>query len=449
MFDQMDRIVRQANPVPDMMALDSIGPSVLLLDEQRSEGMQTQKRVDIDPGPKPPRRNWTIGIAAAAAVIIVGEVLMVSRADSGPAPVTDEPVATTQPLVVEAQPSPEAVAAGFLEARTMWDFDAAVGYLSEDATIDIGPADSQETLGLEMAWQRATGLVVTFDECASIGESVAGEPTSVSCAVTVDGAIAGANGIDPYQASFEFEALDGMITNVTFSDLGSYSREDWEPFASWVLEEHSDAIPAMYQKGLNSSPVLTQESFDLWRRYTEEYVDEAAEQLAFGFLEAREVWDATKALSHLSETSSVSVGPANDPETLRLEMDWQNAIGLVISPNECSTSGVFAYGKSIAVSCEVAIDGQVGRSNGVQPYSGRYQFEVLDGIITSVVFGNLGSFNESEWAPFSAWVSTNHPDDKPVMYTGDRHRGAARLTQESFDLWRKYTQEYVAERASN
>jgi len=30
----------------------------------------------------------------------------------------------------------------------------------------------------------------------------------------------------------------------------------------------------------------------------------------------------------------------------------------------------------------------------------------------------------------------------------DLRRGAARLTQESFDLWRKYTQEYVAERAS-
>jgi len=38
------------------------------------------------------------------------------------------------------------------------------------------------------------------------------------------------------------------------------------------------------------------------------------------------------------------------------------------------------------------------------------------------------------------------------MYTGSRrsdlHRGAARLTQKSFDLWRKYTQENVAERAS-
>jgi 2-(1,2-epoxy-1,2-dihydrophenyl)acetyl-CoA isomerase len=182
MFDQMDCIVRQANPVPDVTALDSISSPVLLLDEQGRMEMQTREKVIVDPRPPKRRRGWVLAVPAVVAIAVVGVLLIATRGSNETLVPADDPVTTTQVALIDSVPAPESVAMAFLEARTAGDFVSAASYLGDDATIDVGPGDSPETLGFEMAWQRATGLVVTFDECTSIGESVAGAAATFTVA---------------------------------------------------------------------------------------------------------------------------------------------------------------------------------------------------------------------------------------------------------------------------
>lgn len=447
MFDQMDRIVRQANPVLDVIALDSISSPVLLLDEQGRMEMQTQEKVNVDPGPPRRRWGWALAIPAVVAIIVVGILLMATRGSNEILVPADDPVTTTQVALVDPVPAPESVATAFLEARTAGDHASAAGYLSDDATIEMGPADSPETMSLEMAWQEAAGLILTVDRCTAGAEASVDGGTAVSCSVLLGGAVARANGIAPYSGSYDFVVLDGMITSVILTDIGSYSAYEWEPFGRWVALKHFEDVLSMYEDRAQTTILLTPPSIDLWSEYTDEYVSGAAEQLAFDFLEARAVWDSDEAVSYLDENPIVAVSPADSADTLALEMAWQEATGLVITPSACTTGPGQLRGEPISITCVVVINGSVATASGVEPYPGGYEFEVSDGIIRSVTFNDLGLYSSSEWVPFKTWVAANHPDDIVVMYTGGRH-DTPQLDQESFDLWRTYTAEYVAERAS-
>ena len=69
----IDRIVRQANPVPDLTVLGSVPASVLQM-EGRTE-VQTQNRIEMEPEGKPPKRHVWLAIAAMA-VILIGALLL-------------------------------------------------------------------------------------------------------------------------------------------------------------------------------------------------------------------------------------------------------------------------------------------------------------------------------------------------------------------------------------
>lgn len=62
--DQIDRMVRQANPVPELTTLDPVDASVLVLDQQRRTVMQTNDRVTVDQERESPKRGLLIGVAA-------------------------------------------------------------------------------------------------------------------------------------------------------------------------------------------------------------------------------------------------------------------------------------------------------------------------------------------------------------------------------------------------
>ena len=53
-LDQIDQMVRQANPVPDLTVLEPVDASVLMLDQQRRTEMQTHDRVEVDQVPRGP-----------------------------------------------------------------------------------------------------------------------------------------------------------------------------------------------------------------------------------------------------------------------------------------------------------------------------------------------------------------------------------------------------------
>ena len=85
--DQIDRMVRKANPLPDPAILGAVDAPVLTT-ERRTE-MQTDNRQATD---QPGQRRWSgplIGIAVATAILIGGAIFLLSN--------DDPPVATPAP----------------------------------------------------------------------------------------------------------------------------------------------------------------------------------------------------------------------------------------------------------------------------------------------------------------------------------------------------------------
>jgi hypothetical protein len=86
--DLIDRMVRQANPVPDPKVLE---PVASVLDLQRRTEVQTDNRIEMEPKGKPSKRHVWLAIAAIA-VILIGALLLLR---SQPEPqVVDQPVVT-------------------------------------------------------------------------------------------------------------------------------------------------------------------------------------------------------------------------------------------------------------------------------------------------------------------------------------------------------------------
>jgi hypothetical protein len=88
MYDQIDRMLRQANPVHDVASLEPVDTSVSSFDTPRRTAMETNGRVTVGDKPEKPKWILTLGIAAAALVVIV--VLMVAQTGKD-APIAGQP----------------------------------------------------------------------------------------------------------------------------------------------------------------------------------------------------------------------------------------------------------------------------------------------------------------------------------------------------------------------
>ncbi len=101
--DLIDRMVRQANPVPDLKVLEAAPASVLEL--QRRTDMQTENQIEVDPQSNGPNWNLWLAIAAIAAVVIGALFLL----RPGPtAPVVDQPEVPATTTPIETTTPPEA-----------------------------------------------------------------------------------------------------------------------------------------------------------------------------------------------------------------------------------------------------------------------------------------------------------------------------------------------------
>jgi hypothetical protein len=80
--EQIDRMVRKANPLPDPNALEPVDVPVLTTPLERRTEMQTDSRVAAE-GSGPNRsRGPLVGIAAAAVILIAGLVFFLTRDDA-------------------------------------------------------------------------------------------------------------------------------------------------------------------------------------------------------------------------------------------------------------------------------------------------------------------------------------------------------------------------------
>ena len=80
--DQIDRMVRKANPLPDPTALEPVDASVLTTPLERRMDMQTDNREVTEGGGQNRSRGPLVGIAAAAVILMAGLVFFLTKDDA-------------------------------------------------------------------------------------------------------------------------------------------------------------------------------------------------------------------------------------------------------------------------------------------------------------------------------------------------------------------------------
>ena len=436
-LDQIDQMVRQANPVPDLMALEPVDTSVLVLDQRRRMEMQTHDRVEVDQEPEKPGRGLLIGIAAAAAVVI-GVLILVRPMDD--APVTAEPTTAVD------------IAAAFVEAFGAFDVDGAASYLAADAVLSVGGSDV-EGMRLESRWLEAQGFKVLLDSCV---ERAAPSGTWVTCTFDFHGIRSDEIGLGPFSGSyFDFRILDGEIVSASW-DWGTvkFAPQMWEPFAAWVAENYPDDVAIMYLDSSQSSHRNTEESTTLWEQHSRQYVVEAsrtpvAERIATAFVEFYGAFDMDGAASYLAANASLSVdGSDVEVQGMRLGNRGLEAQGFQLLLDSCEEQASSPTG---TVRCTFDFHGLRSDEIGLAPFSGSYfDFRILDReIVSASLQWENDEFSVQMWEPFATWVSENYPDDVAIMYTDFRGVfGGYEMNSSTLDsirLWEQHSREYVVE----
>lgn len=255
--DLIDRMVREANPVPDLTVLEAVDASVL--DVQRRTGMQTHDRVIVDEEHEKPRRNLLIGIAAAAAVILIGVLFVWQPTEN--AAVADQPAASA----VE-------IATSFVEAYATYDVDRAASYLAADAFGEFG--GNLENMRLQNTWREATGFRELLDSCEE--QTTLSSGTVVRCTYDYHALRSEEIGLGPFGGSyFDFTVLEGKIVSVSgaFDYItNGFSSQVWEPFADWVAETHPEDVLVLYTDRSQTMQRVTEDSIAVWEERTREYV---------------------------------------------------------------------------------------------------------------------------------------------------------------------------------
>jgi hypothetical protein len=198
----------------------------------------------------------------------------------------DHPTVPTPTTVLEPEPSQVSIARAFFDARNAYDVKSATALFTPDAHVHEGDFIT----GVDMYpalfdWLRATGWQWMVGEC----HMKSGDANTV-CAYHVENAWSRAIGIPPLPGVIAFEIWEGEmrwvpdfeVDQTDFSVQGpadehaSYRQmglvEVWETVTDWIRENHPTDLEAMINPD-GSAPTLDAQSIDLWRMYTQEFVE--------------------------------------------------------------------------------------------------------------------------------------------------------------------------------
>lgn len=439
-LDQIDRVVRQANPVPDLSALEPFDASVL--DQQRRTEMQTHDRVIVDDeGDEPKRgRNLLIGIAAAAAIII-GALLLLPPLTSD-APVADQPSTTS---AVET-------ATAFVEAyKVNFDIDRAFAYLAADAE-GVGLIEEERLLARLL---QAIGNKTTVISCDELSASPTG--SLVSCSFAYHSLRSDEMGMGPYGGgSYELTVLDQKITSVEekfppnfFSNPNGFSEQIWVPFAVWIGATYPEDGVIMYADWPNvHSWATTEQSITLWEQRSREYVEVVLQRradavdVATSFIEAFFGFDVDLAATYLAPDADLT-NFERDGASWQMNNRLMQAWGWKVFLESCEATGA----EVIAVSCPFATHTLHSDEMDLEPFGDNtFDIAVEEGQIVSAAWQlahMTNGFNTQVWRPFTQWMAQNHPEDGPVMFTDWPMANNEAVTEESIALWEQRSREYA------
>ena len=257
-LDRIDRLVREANPVPDPAALESLDASVLPLDHARRTEMHTLEHTPPAAVTTPPRRRVLIAVAVAAALVVVLALVAVESNDAA-----DDRSKVAGPAAVSSvQP-----ARGFMRAWARYDADGAAGYLTAGALSDFG---GLQYMRLVTRWMKAAEVKFLNTACEETGRSASA--VAVRCAYDVHLLGSDQLGLGPYRQARELSVRDGKITSVGDLVPAGAPRETWDSFGFWVASRYPGDVGTMYSDVFRSGVQFSDASIQLWERHTREYV---------------------------------------------------------------------------------------------------------------------------------------------------------------------------------
>jgi hypothetical protein len=217
-------------------------------------------------------RNRKVGAIAVVAVIAIVAGALIARSVGGS---STQPGARPSPSATPFDPTVTTVANGFVQAFGDFDANGVLRYLADDAVIQL-EATSPEELPLLISFWKAMGYEQILDgACAVTGSHAAG--TVVRCPFDFHAIRSDEIGLGPYSGSYwDLTVRDGEIVIVSeHLEIETFSGEMWEPFATWVSENHPEDGAVMFN-GNYTNFELTKRSIRLWEKRTREYVDELA-----------------------------------------------------------------------------------------------------------------------------------------------------------------------------
>lgn len=439
-LDQVDRIVRQANPVPDPKALEQVDPSVL--DHWRRTEMLTQDPIEVVYEPEK-ERSWTWLAIAALAAVIVGALLLMQP---GATPIADAPTTLTE-VPAPAQDGAVETAAAFFEAFAAFDADRAAVYLAPDALDEFG--GSIEAMRLQLAVGEAMRQVRIMQGCRQLEVRATG--TVVRCDYTYHALGSDLLGRGPYDGNwfdFTVRAREIVAAKQREYRTSEFLNQMWEPFALWLAETYPEDVDVLYTNATQAIQAVSEESRVRWAERLDEWIGlgaprGAAATLAEAFVDAFMKFDAETLATYLApeaDMSSFEWDGGTWPLTLRL-LEAQGFQAELFDCHPVSTSNA-----RTVLSCPIEF--HILRSNeiGIGPFGGSaFALTVVDNRITraSLNLQVIKEFSPTMWEPFAAWLLATYPEDVALMYT-DASQSLEALTEESIALWEQRTREYVA-----
>ncbi len=405
---------------------------------------------------KPPRNNrWLLPaiVAAAIVLIVAGAVVLARDSDEDrvqiSTPPTTAPIApTTIPQQASALSPEDAIALvrAHFDAANAYDAERAYSFLADGAIID-NRSWSPDQFRLATGFSAAIGEKVLLGECAPFDSSTLA--ITIHCDSGYEGQGSTELGLGPYlDGSTDVVLVDGKITSINsfidFSENG-FQSQIWDPYRAWMEANHAEDIPVMYADngGGSERSIATDASNALWLQRTQEYVAlrQTAERVTADFLEAFAAFDADAAGTHLADGATTEAIVTEDVQDYRQAIELYRAWGYEQQLGTCQQVGATATG--MQVRCPFTYQLLGSTELGVGPFEGSAFTVTVDnttGLITDVTnMWDGAEFTVAVADPFTAWLTTNHPDAEATM----RVDGSPALTPESLALWEQYRHEYV------
>lgn len=219
------------------------------------------------------RRNLYLAIAAALGVLALGTYAL-NRAD-GTTSAANRDDATTTTTAAETTTSTSTVstsrtemATAFWQALAAGDKEQALSLVDpvERDSPAVPPHGRAFTLEGQFDWYDAVGWEWQLSTCEA---ETGAAPT---CTVSASNAWSEALGIEPIAGRFRVSFSDDGIIRVTDTS-GSFSsrwsQQAFEPFASWVQENHPDDAEVMFDFDTD----VNDEILDLYEINTTRFVE--------------------------------------------------------------------------------------------------------------------------------------------------------------------------------